>query len=239
MKNFRKPYLSMLIAIIVLFVSCEQYDTPEVESINKFDYSAFNKFKNSNIFDVVIEKVKKRELQKKANSIIERNTNALNIINSELGTNLKMPNLALQLTTTINSPNEILDLGLENGWIKKGSFDLTKSFINQLSTEGFEIAILNYEKETLKLSLESEEFAKMNIFANTMRSMNYKFPDAFKINRLSKSNSWGCFFASVALVATAAGLTSCVTVVACGLAVTLHVMSIANVYDKCIKPALE
>lgn len=45
LKTIRKPFLAVLFAFLILFVSCTQYDPVEIKEQN-FDYTAFNDFKS-------------------------------------------------------------------------------------------------------------------------------------------------------------------------------------------------
>ena len=56
----RKPYLAFFMAIVMLFISCEQYDVPEEiqKTENKFDYSAFEEYKNPNLKVLIPESIK-------------------------------------------------------------------------------------------------------------------------------------------------------------------------------------
>jgi len=44
---FRKPYLSIFFAFILLFISCKQYDIKN--DVYNFSLEIYNKFKDSNI----------------------------------------------------------------------------------------------------------------------------------------------------------------------------------------------
>jgi hypothetical protein len=220
-KISRKPYLSIFLAIVLLMSSCEQYNSPVEIAENSFDYSAFNEFKNTPVFENVMQKIEKDGLMKKSsNTILEKNKMILNYVNSEVGTNLMLPDLALQLEN--NSSDEILNIALKNKWLSKEDVALTNSFMNDLQLKGFKVAIKNYEVDVFNMYLSPEEFAKKNTFINMIKSIDELHPKLFNNNLSAKSseakNWWHCAASSVALASALAGTTSCLTIVACGIA---------------------
>jgi len=130
----RKPYLSMVMAMLVLFVSCEQYDTIEEEKVNKFDYSLYQKYKKSLIFDEIKMAINdaKNQLEKTSKTIVERNREVLNIVNSRMKYKLDLPDAALKLTEL--SSDEILYKSLENKWMTLEDVTLIKSFWDFVSS---------------------------------------------------------------------------------------------------------
>jgi PBP1b-binding outer membrane lipoprotein LpoB len=234
-KIARKPYLSMFLAIIFLFTSCEQYSSPVDNVENNFDYTTFNKFKDSNVFKTIIEKVNKNEFKSKSNSTIQTNRNILNVVNSELGSNLELPDSALQLSD--KNADEMLNIAVENNWMSKIDVELTNEFNSKMQSEGFEVAIKNYETKVLSLTLTAEEFAVKNTFINTMKSMNYENPSIFKTGLASKSlqarSWWRCAIAVTCLTAAVASIAGCATGVGCTLAVVCVVGASLAVRDHC------
>ena len=157
MKNFRKPYLSMFIALIVLFVSCEQYDTLEVESINKFDYSLYNENKNNPILDAITKEMhESRSKYKKSSTIFQQNREMLNIVNSKMRYKLNFSDSVLELAE-LNS-KEILNESLKNKWMTLEDVTLTKSFLSDFKNKGVDIAISNFENRVLKMNLSKKKF---------------------------------------------------------------------------------
>ena len=221
MKNLRKPYLSMFLAFLVLFVSCNQDETTDLMTEQSFNYSAFNEFKNAPSFGNIIKNLQKDSVKNKTgNTVLDTNKAILTYVNSELGTKLQLPDLALQLNDYTS--DQILNIALENNWMTKKDVALTNSFITDIETFDLEKAIKNYEQATINMSLTTEEFAKKNTFINMIKSIDNLQPNLFKSSFLNKSslakNWFHCAAASVALAAAIAGTTSCVTVIACGVA---------------------
>jgi hypothetical protein len=234
MKNFRNPYLSMVMAVVVLFVSCEQDVVTEVETINKFDYSAFNQFKKSNVFDVVITKIEKGELQKTSNSAFERNKNVLDLVNLELGTSLVLPEKLLTLSVEMTA-GDIYATSLNNGWLSESDVELAKGLSGDIQLKGVEIAVKHYENKILSMNLSNEEFLKHNLIVNTVKSLNYEYPNLFKeVSFNNKTKSWWrCGLAALALTVAIGNMSTCATIVACGVATLLLVNAGYAVADQC------
>lgn len=244
MKNFRKPYLSMVMATIFLFVSCEQYDLAEPDVINKFDYSFFKKNKDNPIFEEIFKELSLNQNQiEKSKNTIERSRKVLSILNSKLDSKLNLPNSFLELTEL--NPKEILDKSLKNNWMTSIDVNLIKSFLLDFKNKGIDLAISNYESKVLKMNLNEIEFNKKNVFINTVMFMKYKQPQAFykDFNNdkevLSKAYEedeglLACIFASIVLVGAVIGLGSCVTVILCGLALFTFGYSFNNWMNKCV-----
>ncbi|MEE9408778.1 MAG: hypothetical protein V3V28_11965 [Polaribacter sp.] len=182
MKNFRKPYLSIIMASVFLFVSCSQYDSEsqDVEIVNKFDDTILNNFKNNlSTFHNVMKEVTKIKTNKRSTNSIESQNEILGIINKNYNTNIQIEGNLLELSN-LNS-NEILSSSLKNGWITKKDVELTKSLIDNIELEGFDLAIKKYAEDVEKLSLSKEEFSKKNIFVNTLKFINFQNPNYFKV----------------------------------------------------------
>jgi len=171
----------MVMAAVFLFVSCNQYENPNEEVVvNKFDYSVFNEFKNSPIFNNILNDIKLSEIKFNIKSTLNKNGNALKIVNSNLGSDLTLPDSVLKLTDY--SAKEILNIGLENKWISQVDVSLIKSFTHDVQSENFDTAVSKYENKVLGMNLSVKEFAKKNAFLNTIKLYNYQ-----NQNVLSKS----------------------------------------------------
>ena len=225
LKTLRKPHLSIFLASLMLFISCEQYETGNKLEENSFDYSQFNSFKTTNI-DLDLKLIKKSG-DSKANKMKA----VINAVNKKMNTNIDLPSNALEM---INDDAEmIFEKSLSNNWMNESEIKLTQTLISDIKLKGFEKAISNYEKKVLDLNLSASEFSKYNNIVNILRSQNYENPSLYNLksensgllNKGLASNDWcdwcKCAAATVALTVATAGLTSCVTVAACGLAIVL------------------
>ena len=234
-------------ATLFLFVSCKQYDTPEVESINKFDDTILNHFKdNISTFHSTMKEVKeiKEKWKNKTSStnLIEVQNSIVSKINKYYKTNLEVEGNILELVN-LNS-DDILYSSFNNGWINKKDAELTNLLIANIELKGFDMAIKKYTEDVLKLALPNDQFSKKNIFVNTLKFINHQNPDYFKFpsqGNLQKSLGWGwgCAKATIALAGTSIGLSACATVALCILAVACFAIAADNFADKCVGAYLE
>jgi hypothetical protein len=225
---FRKSSFIFISAIGFLALSCTQYDLNS--SNQNFDYSAHISFiSNKSLINSLISTKYSKSISSK-----EISQDILNKVNIELGTNIAYPDLALNLTDY--DRDEILDISLKQGWTNQRDIDLNSTFLNDLQTHDFDYALSNFENTVLKLELSKDEFAKLNIFANLVKSINYQYPNLFDLQNSQLARGfWACAGATLALAAATAGLSSCLTIVACGAAFLLHVVAMTNFGDKCLK----
>ena len=84
LNKLRKPSLSIILASLVLFVSCSH---SEIRN-RAFDYAIFETYKNSPVFDKIYERVNADSFKLRADSDLELKKEILNIVNSEVGTEL-------------------------------------------------------------------------------------------------------------------------------------------------------
>ena len=226
LKFFRKSSFIILSSMLIFIVSCTQYDLNS--SNQSFDYGAHISFiSNKSLINSLISTKYSKSISSK-----EISQDILNKVNIELGTNLAYPDLALGLADY--DRDEILSISMKQGWINKRDIDLNNTFLNDLQIHDFDYALDNFEKTVLKLELSKEEFAKLNIFANLVKSINYQYPDLFDLQNSQQARGfWACAGATLALTAATAGLSTCLTVFACVGAVVLHAIALTNFAEKC------
>jgi len=173
--------------------------------------------------------------QNYSNSISKKeiSQDILKKINTELGSNLNYPDLALDLINY--DRDKILNISLKQEWLNQKDIDINNLFLNDLQIHDFNYALTNFENTVLKLNLSKEEFEKFNTFANLVKSVNYQYPNLFDLQNTQQARGfWACAGATLALAAATAGLSSCLTVVACVGAFLLHVVAATNFANKCI-----
>ena len=234
----RKPYLAFFMAIVMLFMSCEQYDVPEEiqKTENKFDDTFFEQNKNNPVFDEIDTEIKKNLSKLQKQNALQRNEAIFNIVNAKTGNTINF-NPILELLEL--SGEQILNESLQRNLITKNEFNLTTSFLSTFREKGIDLAISNYKEAVLKMSLNKKQFAKKNMFVNTLKFIAYKNPSLLeKTNNsefLSKAQGfWGCLFASVALVGATIGFVGCTTVILCGLSLFGFGYSFNNWMNKCV-----
>ena len=163
----------------------------------------------------------------------ERNKLILNEINEELKTNLEYPDHFHGLIR--HEPEEMLNISLNKDWIDMNDVNRIDNFMEDLQKSNFEVALANLEESTTNQNLNDKEFEKVNSFVNNLRSVNFTNPEYFIDISYSQRGSgfWRCARASLVLAASTAGLSSCVTVAACALAMVLFYNAIESFTEHC------
>lgn len=216
LKFFRKSSTILASAFLILLVSCTQYDLNSSKE-QSFDYSAFEQLNNKT------DSIDLTSLASRA-SASDRNKALFEAANVALKLNETLPQLAFDLSDydadTINSTS------LNQDWLTQPEINVTKVFLSDLETVGFNSAVTNFENSVIAMSLPGLEFTKMNIFMNVIKSMDKKTPTLFQpdfsnMTSQQKTTWYQCAAASIALTVAIAGTTSCLTVAACGLALVL------------------
>lgn len=235
LKFSRRPYLSIFMASLILFVSCSEGAVAEIKQ--SFNYKSFDLYKSTNHYKNIIKSLSKSNLSK--STILEQKKLIVKEVNNELNTELHIPEIALDLSINMN-PEEIYTVGLSNNWINQQDVGLVEKFGNDLQTFGFEIAIRNYEDTVINLNLSDTEFARKNAFLNIIKTINYENPLMFQesSSSLEKSNLqmrswWRCALAITALVAATASLSACPSVGGCVLALALIYNASLAVAEQC------
>ena len=227
----RKPQFAIYASLFMLFFSCSQYEIRN----NAFDYAFFNEQKNNKVFDKIYEKVKAINFERRTNSNLEFKKEILEIVNSEVGTDINLSDEILELSDY--SGNEVLDIAQNKGWISETDKSLLISFNNDFESENFDTAIENYENSVLSMNLSEEEFVKKNNFANIIKLVNSEInnPNESTVNReMLSSRSWGCFFAIIGWIVAIVGLFACATVILCGVALIGYGIAVRHLFLNCL-----
>ena len=157
---FRKPYLAVFLASLLLFVSCNQYD---FDSTNRsFDYSAAIFAKENNISYNV---KKYTDLNLSRTSISEVLNQILYDANSIYETSIEIPDEALLLAFE----DSIQEKGLELGYILNEDISLSNSLEANISNIDFQTALSVFEDEVHSMDLSKEEFKVYNDLANILQ----------------------------------------------------------------------
>lgn len=223
-RKLRKPYISIIMSFLTLFISCEQ-GTIINEPINQFDYNIFNSYSvNKSNFTL--------PSFDKAESSIEKGRILLDHINNHYNTDLYYSDEVLMLIDFDH--DEILNRAQENNWMSADDVGVTKKFMDDLQNVGFDQAITNYEERILNLNLTPSEFQKHNSFVNYIKIIDASNPELFP-SELNVNNRswWRCGLAIIAFTAATVGLTSCATIAACALAIALHYNASLTLVEQC------
>lgn len=197
-KLLRKPYLAMLLAGLVLFVSCEQYQLKSDTDEAKFDYSLYYTYQGK-MLSVNLKKALKVQ-----NNIsrLELNEAILDEINLQLGTDL---DYSVDFKSMeIKSSTEVMDWGLQNNLLDDKDVTILNDFISSTVSNGIENALSGLEADVFKnMELSVSKVQKYEELANTVRLINEENPEIFDSNLDGRSCLWaviGIIFAFVALV---------------------------------------
>ena len=224
LNKFRKPSLSIFLASLVLFVSCEQHRLLN-ESTHEFDYSMFEEYKNNEQIQNLINKIQNNNINKTSNVDI------LNLINGELDYELNLPSEFLELSLN-DDPDYIYEVALQNQWLSESDIELSQKFANDIVSMGFENAISNYENDILALDLTEEEFNKHNTFLNLVKGVEYNNDEFFK-NFNESRGPWRCLISAITFLYSYYSLGSCVLIIPCALAFTGFIAASLNFADQC------
>ncbi|WP_430409756.1 hypothetical protein [Kordia sp.] len=219
-----RSYIAVVSSLLIMFTSCSQYEEVSSENQN-FDYSAHE-------FFTINQQFLTNLTLSKSTSFLNINQEILDNLNEEFETNLSYPELLPDLFG--HDMEYILNKSLKLGWINQYNVDLTESFLRDLIDFDFDYALKEFEKNALALNLSTEEFQKLNIFANTVKSINLYHPELFIAENILAKGFWGCAGATLALTAATAGLSSCATIVACAGAIALHLVALNNFGTQCL-----
>ena len=229
----RKPIIALFLSLVMLLFSCEQYESFNLSDPQKFDYSIYGEFISDSDNQFILEIIKSFDepLYKGKN---QNNVEFLSLINERFNTDLSYPEEFINIYK--NDYSEIPDILIENGWINEMDLNQIDAFINNVLTFGFEIALIKFEETVLNSNYDDKQFRIKNNFANSIKALNYYSPELFelKIDQISRYGS-GCFKAAIALIAASAALAACLTVIACGLAVTGWILAYDAYVNNCLK----
>lgn len=203
--NFiRNPFTAIILAFLVLFVSCEQYDQNFETGNSSFDYSLFETYKGKMLSINFNNKLYKQETTSELTRL-ELNNLILNDVNSQLNTNLDYANNFKSLD--ISSTENIINWSLDNNVIDEIDAEILNSFTESFSNNGLEVALTDLETRVLQSNnLSSFKVEKYEQLANTARLMENQDPGLF-------SQGDGCIGAIIGLIfAVVALILACPTV---------------------------
>jgi hypothetical protein len=221
LKSLRKSSLIVFSALLILLVSCSQYE-PLRQAQRNFDYQLYEAYKsypNSQINTNV--------LMNNKSSISKISQELLDAVNLEYGTNIILPLDVLELTD--KTKEEIRMVSLEKGYIDEQDIIVYDGFINNLEKYDFETSLASFENDILNLNVSDESFEKYNAFANFAKVINDSNPEIFSGTSEQARGFWACFGAVVGLIAAIAGLYSCLTIVLCWLAYAGYLAAAAGI----------
>lgn len=206
-KSLRKPQLAIILASLIIFVSCSQYDSIEEQppqSKHTFNYEIYN--------DIISKDRKRFDVVKKTNLTDTENSKLiLKAINDEFNTDVIIPDDFFELQN--HTTEEIFNISLAKGWITNDEITIIKKFAKDIESSDFNNAINNMENNILALRLSKKEFTKYNLLVNAIKAIEYDF--AARVDSggpILVTPSAGCWLEALAVAgAGAAFAAACIT----------------------------
>lgn len=223
LKIFRNSNLIVCTSLLILIVSCTQYDINNVS--RSFDYSIYDDYKNdsskiklNNNFGDLLYRT----------SIGDQNYAILQDINKEYETNIVLPDDFLDLHLDMSS-QEIQNKCLQLGYVTQQDLTLVNAFYENLENDGFNSAIDDFEDDVIALNLSNQEFERYNVFANSLKILNNEINFDEYVSR-----GWlACLTSVVSLGIAAFNLWTCLTPTRCILSFVAYVIAALNVAINC------
>ena len=218
LENLRKKTFTVFTALLVLVVSCTQYE-PINQAQREFDNKLYDAFQNQPEL-----KIDYASLQNRTANIEELSQALLDAVNAEYGTDVTLSELVLGFTD--KTKEEIENTSLASGFINQQDKTLIDSLMLNLEQSNFSSAISSFEGDVLSIEISDESFEKYNNFANYVKIMNDSNPDVFKAS--GGGDGWGCVGAIVALVIAIISFVSCATIILCWFAYAGYLLAVAG-----------
>ncbi len=233
LKFFRKPYFSIFMAFTFLLFSCSRYDNDLNTENQKFDYTIYKSFNNTNF-----NKYFAGNLNLKA-STTQTLTNSINLINNDFQTNLQINPLDNQLILNKeNNSSDIKSFEIIQNSLTSEQRTLINNFENNIINNDFQYAINSLENEILSMNVSNEEFQKYNSFVNVLLLVD-DFEDGYFDQQYTTNGLSPCAKAIIANALATIGLAACGTGIFCAVAIAAKILALDAVLENCAgKPFL-
>lgn len=246
MKSLRKPYISIFLASLILFVSCtkNQDNIDNIMEQQSFDYSVYHDNRNTNI-DFISGFSNQSIESNNRDSFIE----VLGLINDEFETGEFLNNLDekyFTLNQAQSTPyqvrsNKNVDI---NSHLNETDINLIEDFNKDIKSLSFSEALTNFEKNVLQLNLNDNEFRKYNKLANVFLIIENSFPgmlandaknfeNSFRIMLKDEEKDEDCGWAIASYTLATVGLSACASVVLCPFAIAAKIIAFRNMVSAC------
>jgi len=217
---FRKPYLSIFFAFMLLFVSCKQYDIKN--EAYSFSLEIYNKFKNSNI--------KTKKFFVPDGKYLSEEDELLKEINDFYNTNLDIPTHILTAMLEKDNVQDIGDFMIQNNLLTITEIDDLQNFALNIEEYGLDTAIKIFEITINASNISQETFDKYTQIVNTLKISDELYPEVFDVNK----SAFTCLVAYVLWVGALIGfVTGCATVFLCLVATASLVSATIHVVSEC------
>ncbi|MEZ7945968.1 MAG: hypothetical protein QMC07_09370 [Flavobacteriaceae bacterium] len=234
LKMLRKPYLSLFLSALILFVSCEQNDLNNEQNNREINLHSFETLKGQ-LMD--INKLNVNNSKTEFNSRLDQNNHLLSEVNSYYGTEIDFDdNLK-----SINTEEEIINWLKINTPFDENDIDNLKNFSSNLTSLGLEESVSTLENEISNEDMDLYKFEKYQSIVNGIALIEYQYPGYFTSENsqglASRSCGWALFklgLASAALVAGCSPPAAGASVGAsCYIAATSFIAASASVGMEC------
>ncbi|MDT7831398.1 hypothetical protein RQM59_03345 [Flavobacteriaceae bacterium S356] len=236
-KFLRRPYLSMIIAVLVLYASCNEHDS-ELNQTTKysFKYDSYNSTKKAiDNIDALDVKGLKFIVNNSTLNRFDSKKQVLDFINNSLG---HTPILRIEALEYFDVDGQnIVNKAIVDSVLSSQDYELLNNFAKDLTNYGVDMALANLEEKINLLDLDEFEFNKYNEFVNQFLMIKDDM-DNNNIDLLESRSGWGCAFAiagyTLATVAVGAACTpNPTTPIACPLAITRAVVAYGSMIAAC------
>lgn len=158
LKILRKSNFSLVMAMLIMFVSCEQYDVETLQT--KVDYSLYKELKSMKInFNSL------HTTSKSTNA--ELSMDIENSVNDLFDTNIGLPNDFHSIHSY--DGDLMLSEAKQKGWLDQEKENNLRVFHNDLINYGIDQAVANHEQRILNANLNEEELSRETLFLNTIK----------------------------------------------------------------------
>lgn len=237
--TLRKPYFAIILASLVLFVSCTQGNTDSDSFQNRFNYTEYNSMK------AIVSDLKPLNIN--ALKSIKQNTSFHRIENNEKEQILNVINESISDEPTLQidvleyfelvDENQIILNAIDDGIMTDKDLLVTNQLATDIVNLGLDNALIKFEQDISTMNLSSLEFGKYEKFANQLLIVQEDMLNN-GANRLAAGGGWGCAFAiaSYTLATVAVGVT-CVpnptTPLACPIAIGRAILAYGSMIAAC------
>lgn len=197
--NFlRKPYLSLVFSALILFVSCEQYDSNDELKDKELNFNKFESVKGQ-LLD--INKINVINLKTDSFSRLEQNDLILNQVNDYYDSNIDFDESLKKLNTT----EEIFIWLKTNTNFNQNDIDNLSEFSSDLTSLGFDDAVLILENKISNDNIDTYKFEKYQSIVNGVDLIEYQYPGFFTTETYHSDGdcAWAIFKLGLAAAALA------------------------------------
>lgn len=193
MNTLRKPFYTIIFSILLLYVSCNQYES---DNIQKFDEKSYKLAKNQlNGYTLIDNKVSGNYMNHEIMEYLQQQNNV----------NIEFSNKIYELNN--KTTDEKIELILKTGVFNQVDLELIQSLENRLKMNNFDNAISKFEETIINRNFSKEKFETYNTLVNVLKLINSMDASLFQIKEYSAKNlNFDCVLATIAFGAACVAL---------------------------------